>query len=92
MIPYPLFLVLLDTLPARRAEMQLVITQAVTQGYLGAKAPDDLALQAANQMLIDQAYPLEHGRTRLTTQDPDALIANIGAWGKHGGLWLLERD
>ena len=53
---------------------------------------DDLALQAANQMLIDQAYPLEHGRTRLTTQDPDALIANIGAWGKHGGLWLLERD
>lgn len=68
-----------------------MVTQAVQHGYLAATNPDDLAVRGASELLIDQAYPLSSGVRRLTTQDPDALI-DSGAWGKHGGLWLLERE
>lgn len=92
MIPYPLFIVLLDTVPQTSAEQQLHMTQAVTHGYLSATSPGDPSVQSANALLIDQAFPLHDGRPRLTTQDPVTLIANDRAWEKHGGLWLLERE
>lgn len=85
-------MVMLDTLIAMSAEQQLVMSQSVQHGVMSANNPEDYALMSASNLLIDRAYPLGGGRCRLTTQDPDELVANDSAWGKHGGLWLLERE